>query len=122
MSALAHPRLLGNLKAVFPGRCTIQSKTVTPDQYGAPSETWTTVAANIPCSIAPMVVENIRAYERTDDDKTVSLNPHRITLRGRWPQVATSMRAVVEGVAWDINGVEHDSQGVYTRLVATEAR
>lgn len=122
MSSLIHPRMLGNLKALYPGRCTIQSKTVATDQYGTPTETWSTVAANIPCSIAPIVVENIRAYERTDEDKTVLMNPHRITLQGRWPQVATSMRAVVNGSNWDINGVEHDSQGVYTRIVAMEAR
>ena len=117
---LIHARMLPQLGALFPSLATVQSRSDAPGTYGTPTTTWTVLLTNVPCAVGPTVTENIRATERVDGDKTVSLFPHRITLKGYYPQVKTTMRIVVDGVAWAITGVEHDSQRTLTRLMALE--
>ena len=119
--SLAHSRMLPQLGALFPSLATIQSRSDSSGTYGTPTTTWAALLTSVPCAVGPMVTENIRATERVDGDKTVSLFPHRITLRGYYPQVTTAMRVLVDGVAWAITGVEHDSQHTTTRLMALEA-
>ena len=122
MSRIVDPRMMNALSGMFPSSCTIQAPTHVTDDYGTPETTWTTLYTNLPCQVAPLVVENVRALERIDGDKTLRLTPHRIALKGYFPAVTSEMRAVVGGQTWAIQGVEHDSQHTYTRLTVLEAQ
>ena len=40
-----------DFEALLVDTCTVERRTVSTDEYGAPSETWTVVADNVPCRV-----------------------------------------------------------------------
>ena len=119
MVSLIHPRFLSSLAATFyPSSCTIQQPTETQDAYGQPVVTaWPDVAglANLPCSIAPFSGSPEKA-EIKRADGTIEIITHHISIAGHYPTITNKMRAVVDGVAYDIRAVEIDSHATMTRL------
>jgi head-tail adaptor len=99
----------------FTSRATIQMPQSTPDSYGAPTVTWTTVATlqAMPCYIAPGNGTEVRGQLLVQTTGQVA-----IQLSGYYPQITTSMRALVDGLPYDILSVDHDSQLVSTKLIA----
>ena len=111
--ALIHPDLATALTASghIPSMGTVQLKTIT-NTKGNPSEAWADVSGlvDIPCAIAAAAADENRspAYAtRTHtallDDSYTAIDP-------------TVHRFLSGGVGYDILGVEHDSQGITTRL------
>lgn len=118
MTALIHPRLLAMMAPTFyVSSCTIQQATETPDALGQPIATWANVAAltNLPCAVAPFG-GSTEASQRNRPDSTIDAATHAIAIAGYYPAIASKMRAIVAGVAYDIVGAEIDSHAAMTRL------
>ena len=112
--SLIHHDLLTRLGAhFFPSLATIQVVTLTPDSFGEPLESWNPLAghADIPCRIAP-----VNASERASPNMTVAETTHTAILAGHYPTLKPTHQAVIDLTPYDIVGVEHDSQGITTRL------
>jgi hypothetical protein len=117
--ALIHPQMLDRLPQFYPSEATIEEPTETRDSFGSTSSTWATLASHsaIPCRVAPLTVQTPTfSNEAKLEDLSYLTTTHHIALRGYFPLITPLMRAMVDGVAWDIKGVEHDGQHVTTRL------
>ncbi len=109
---LVNPGLTAALTASehFGATGTVQLKTET-NTRGNPSVSWADVAGliDIPCAIAPAAADEVRspAYaERT----------HTAKLDASYTIDPSIHQFVSGGTDYDILGVEHDSQGITTRL------
>jgi len=112
--SLIDSRMLTRLAPVYyADTVTIQSRTDTRDSYGQPIPAWANVVAltSLPCRIAA-----VSADERPGPDKTIVTVSHHISIAGHYPAITVLMRAVAGGVNYNIVAVEHDSEGVTTRL------
>jgi hypothetical protein len=111
-----------NTLGLFVSLCTIQQPAGSFDGAGYPVGTWTTVSglASIPCMITP-VTSRLQAMELKAIAETLAVSPRHVLLQGLYPNILTAWRAVVDGEALDILGVDHDSQSVQTRLEVRSA-
>ncbi len=115
--ALIHPDLATALTTSghFPSTGAVQVKTVT-NTKGNPSNAWASVVGldSIRCVIAAAIrggVEEIRAAP------AYATRTHRALLDGDYTTIDPAVhRFLSGGVGYDILGVEHDSQGITTRL------
>ena len=90
---------------------------------GAPSGVWVNVAGlvNIPCMDA-VTSASVQATELKSLEDIMSKGMRHVLLNGYYPQatpdgqIPTNWRAIVDGVTYDILGVEHDSQNQMTRM------
>jgi hypothetical protein len=89
---------------------------------GAPDGTWIPIAglSNIPCTAPPPSEARIAATEVKALEEILTLQIKHVLLNNYFPQLngASDMdwRCLIDGVAYDILGVEHDSQKQMTRL------
>jgi head-tail adaptor len=99
--------------ALFPARCTIQRPANTNTKGDVSKSPWTDVAGltALPCRVSPIAGREVRGA-----DMTYAVGTHYITLAGSYPSIAMHMRAVVAGVAYDIEAVATDGEGAMTRL------
>lgn len=51
LTALELEEARSDFEALLVDTCTIERRTVSTDEYGAPSETWTVVASDVPCRV-----------------------------------------------------------------------
>ena len=114
--ALVHPRWLSEITGLFPDKCRIQrpnNSNVRGDVIEAP---WADVAGlvDLDCRVSPADV----GREVRGADQTYGVTTHIITLRGRYTNIEPHMRAVVNGIAYDIQGITGDGCGIMTRLSA----
>ena len=114
---LVHAKLMANLTRTtgghFPSTGAVQSKVVT-NTRGNPSEAWSDVSGleSIRCAIAAA-----SADERRSPSHTYAESTHTALLDGSYTTIAAlDHRFLSGGIAYDILGVEQDSQGVITRL------
>lgn len=117
--AVIHPRLFDRIPQFFPSRCTIQASTEMRSPSGSPSYSWVDVPdlVGIDCSIAPFNRETPTGQNEAKLETMTYLSvTHHVLLRGLFPAVEHTMRALVDGEAYDIQAVEHDSQRSMTRL------
>ena len=114
---MIHPSMLVAMPGgVYPSLCTIQIGGGTPDAYGhVEPVTWSDLAgyADIPCRIAPRSASEHRRAEQVYAEAT-----HTVGLQGYYPAIRAAMRAVADGIVYDIEGVEHDGNRATTRLYA----
>jgi hypothetical protein len=99
--------------------CTIQQSVVAQDADGAPQYTPPTNVAgliNIPCMNAPLSADAVQATEVRDLEEIQSKGLRHVLLMGYYPQITADLWALVDGVTYDIMGVESDSQTSQTRL------
>jgi len=115
---IVHPNLTTKLTretgGFFPDTGAVQAKTITNNQ-GNPSASWSNVSGldEIRCAIAAVNANEVRAETHAYSEST-----HKALLDGSYPTIdATAHRFLVGSIAYDILGVEHDSQGVTTRLM-----
>ena len=112
---------------VFSSLCTIQEPTGELTGSGAPDLTsgpnangYVDVAGlvDIPCMNAPQSPMRIIATETKSSSEIEKYNENHVLLSDYYPQIEsqTNWRAVIDGVAYDINGAESDSQKQMTRL------
>lgn len=115
---LIHPELTANLTRTtggfFPDTGAVQSKVET-NTRGNPTFVWSNVSGlgTIRCAIAPA-----SADERRSESHTYAESTHRALLDDSYTAIASlDHRFLSGGIAYDILGVEHGSQGALTRLI-----
>ena len=90
---------------------TVQVKTVT-NTKGNPSDVWANVSGlvDIPCAIAAAAADENRS-------PAYATRTHTALLDDSYTTIAPGVhRFLSGGVGYDVLGVEHDSQGITTRL------
>jgi hypothetical protein len=116
---LVNPRSLPQLtSAFFPHNVAIQTASSGQESSGQPSPTWSTLPglSAVPCRIAPISAvqeRKLREQVTTDADSV-------ILIVGRYADVLTTAGRLVDagGRVYDVLGVEEDSVGSTTRVVA----
>lgn len=103
--------MLNRLQAFYPQVCLVQVNTPVQDAAGQPLPGWDTAMSPIRCRLSP-----VSALESKRQEMTVTVGTHVIALAGHYGGITTDMRAVVDGQAYDILGVDHDGQAHTTRL------
>ncbi len=103
---------------LFVSTCDIQEPSGFYNAAGAPDGTYVNVAGltSITCMRAPISKMRIRADEKNSIPEILSVNESHVLLGAYHPAIQTNWRAVVDSVAYDIKGVEHDSQLQMSRL------
>ena len=111
---LIHPNMLTRLQPNFyPSSCTIQEATEAADSYGQLIPTWGNLAEHVDlnCRIAPEGGSEQRAQIQV-----YAIHQWRVALNGYYPTIIETMRAVVDGVTYEIEQVVHDGNDKMTRL------
>ena len=120
MTTIVHPKLTESLTRTtggfFPSTGAVQEKVVT-NTRGNPSEAWSNVDGldAIRCTIAAARGPS-SADERRSVSHTYAESTHEALLDGDYTIAALDHRFLSGGIAYDILGVEKDSQGITTRL------
>lgn len=112
--ALIHPDWLAHVQPNhYPSLCTIRTPNTTRDAIGHPVPNPQDLGGHIDiaCRIAPVNTREVRTELQIYVNAT-----HHVALNGYYPDIAEDMSAVVDGVSYDIEGVEHDGNDVMTRL------
>lgn len=118
MTEIVHPRLHAIMNKFFPELCTIQQATETQDVANQPIENWSNLAGHVNLSCA---ISRPRGGERKTTHQIYSVATHTIALDGYYPAITEKMRAVVNGVAYDILLPERDPLSAITQLVCQVA-
>ena len=119
MRALAHPHLVHHLVDFFPQRVTIQEPTITRNSTEEEVKTWANKAGlvDLPCAVASAGMATAAgARETRAVMMSFAVRLFKILIGGYHTAILPTMRAVIDGVNYDILGVEHDTQAVMTRL------
>lgn len=103
--------------------CTIQEPSGVFGASGAPDGVWVNVAGliGLECQAAPVSLlgSALGGTENKMPQEILSKQPLHVLLDGNYPTITTKMRAVIDSVDYDIESIEHDSQGRMTRLLVT---
>jgi len=115
--AIFDPRMMVTLADYFPSLCTIQEDLGVENTYGQVVADWQSFAGHveIPCAHGPN-----KGREVKQSDQTYVVSNYTLSLRGYYPTITEKMRAVVDGVVFDILLVQCDSHGVTTRILTSE--
>lgn len=115
---LIDPRMLGRLTAFYPAAVTIQQASASLAADGQPIATWSDVSglAGLAGTVGPVDQSRADRAETRRSDFTEVARRRLISLAGAYPAITSAMRAVVDGTAYNILGVELDSHAVTTRL------
>lgn len=111
-----NPRLMATIMPIFNATCTIQSYTEAFDAVHQPIKTWSNLAGhvNIPCHI-----EVTGGTETKATNEVYATATHEINLSSYYPLITPKMRVVDgDGNIYDILLVDHESFGIFTKLVA----
>jgi len=113
---LVHPDMLERLQPNFyPSLCTIQVSTPTDDPFGETVQDWADLAqhSDIPCRIAPADSREARSA-----DQVYTTATHEVALNGYYPAVNAGHQALVDGVAYQVEGPpRHDGNQQTTWLL-----
>ena len=114
MRTIFDPRMMAELRDYFPSLCAIQENVGIENDYGEIVEDWQDYAdhADLPCAHGPN-----KGIEVKKPDQTYVISNYTLSLRGYYPTITEAMRAVVDGVAYEILLVQSDSHGVTTRIL-----
>lgn len=120
--ALVHPQMLAQLEQAgfFPSSATFYAQASGVDSYGRRNGSWAAVTAlsDLACSVNRPSRSRGAPQEVRRDDVTITTATHEIVLAGAYPAVTTKMRAVVDGVTYDVLSVVCDAQGASTVVMA----
>lgn len=111
---IVHPHMMERIQPNFyPSLCTIQQPNSERDSVGQliPSPIDVDGLINLPCRIAPRSTREVRSENMVYVEAT-----HHIALGGYYPDIGETNLAVVDGIAYDIEGVEWDGNHQTTRL------
>ena len=113
---------------LFVSLATFQAPSQDFDSAGAWDGTWANVAGlvDIPCTAPPPSEARIQATEVKALTEILSTELHHVLLAGYYPQVDAgwrgdttppgSWRVLIDGFAYELIGVESDSQSTQTRV------
>lgn len=120
MRSLVNPKLRAKLPEHWLSSCTIQSVTVTLSESGQKVPYAASNVAglvNIQCRMAPIIDARPTDEEIRTTGLRLEHSKRILKLNGYFPQIVNrAMQAVVDGVTFEIRGVEADSQSFSTRL------
>lgn len=111
---IVHPSLLDRVQPNFyPSLCTIQLPDAIRDSVGQLIADPLALDGHvdIPCRISPRGAREVRTENQVYVNAT-----HHVALGGYYPDITEAMSAVVDGVRYDIEGVEWDGNQIATRL------
>ena len=112
------PRMFPTLRDYFPGLCTIQEDLGVVSTYGEIKvHNWTDVAGHVDIPVANGPTKGVEVKQ---SDQTYVISNYTISLRGYYPTITEKMRAVVDGIAYDILLVQSSSHGMTTRILSRE--
>ena len=109
--------MMTTLADYFPSDCTIEENVGVEDDYGQIIDDWQDFAGHvdIPCAHGPN-----KGREVKKPDQTYVVSNYTLSLRGYYPTITEKMRAVVDGVVFEILLVQSSSHGVTTRILTRE--
>lgn len=113
---ILHPDLLGSLTTYhYPSTVTIQQNQPINDAAGQAIAAWTDYAGHtdLPCRMAP---EQSASREVRSDAQQYGVHSWDLSIAGYYSTITEEMRAVVGGVAYDIELVQPDGNSKTTRL------
>lgn len=127
-STLVHPRLMASMPQFFPSLCSIYALAVERNAIGelipVPSDAmlpgslgW--LLEDIRCVISndPSMDQIPTSAEDRTADATYTASLFRVMLAGNYPEITEKMRAVVDGVAYDIRSVTVSGFDSHTELL-----
>ena len=115
---------------LFVSLATFQAPSQDFDAAGAWDGTWTNIdgLVNIPCTAPPISEVRVSATEARELQQIVASEFHHVLLDAWYPQLDEgwrgdgtpqgAWRVLIDGTAYEIAGVESDSQGTQTRVTA----
>lgn len=113
---IVHPGLLAALAPNhYASLCTIQTRTDTADSYGQLIPSWGNLADHVSlrCRIAPY--QQFSREQRTQA-QLYAVHVWEVNIAGYYPSITEKMRAVIDGVAYDIEIVQPDGNDKTTHL------
>jgi SPP1 family predicted phage head-tail adaptor len=115
---LTHPRMMTGLRNFYPDTCTIQQATANRDGHGQPIDSWDNIAGlvDLPCRVSPLSGREVEKATQEFSSQVVT-----ISLKGAHV-ISTVNRVLTNGVTYNIRQVDHDGQGVNTRLIGEVVR
>ncbi len=111
---IVHPEMLARIQPNFyPSLCTIQESNPVRDTFGQQIPAWANVVdlVDLPCRISPRSTREVRSENQVYVDAT-----HQVALVGYYATIHEGMQAVVDDLAYEIEGVEWDGNQKTTRL------
>lgn len=111
---LIDPSILGSLGFLFTQEVAIQQLAGTRNSYGEQIKSWENVVGleAIACVVFPT-----GGGEQRRKEGVYARSTHKIMLKGAFPAIKPTMRAVVAGAAYDVLLVETDPLGVKSNLI-----
>ena len=115
---------------LFVSLATFQGPSQSFDSSGAWNGTWSNIAGlvNIPCTAPPKSTDGITASESREPQQIVAGEWLHVLLSGHYPTIdagwrgdgtpSGAWRVLIDGTAYEIGGVESDSQAQMTRVMA----
>ncbi len=122
---LVHPELLNSIPERWPSTCRIEIREEGTDEYGQPVDDWVTFVDEEDFEYEE--ISAVRApsggREIKQDDKTYTVSELDIVLKGYYPKINETMRAVINNAEiYNILLVENSSQDEITRLAVEKVR
>lgn len=107
------PRMIDRLAKFFPQRCAIEAPNSSQNSFGEEGNTYTTVIGwnSIPCRVAPT-----GGGEQRSALQTIVEASHTIELSGVYQGITEKMRAIVNGIHYEILLAEATPEETVTRL------
>jgi hypothetical protein len=108
---------------LFSATCSINAPPeITNDEGQVNLSAFTPVPSlqNLPCMIAPVMINTPPDYERKTQLQIDQQGVFHVLLDGYYPAILQKYQAVINGTAYDILTVESDSQQIMTRLRVRE--
>jgi hypothetical protein len=105
--SIVHPRLGSMLTGFAPSLCSIQQATTVQGDSGHAVKTWADVSGltALRCQMKPAKASEVRT-----SDMVITNNAFRVALLAYYPTITDVMQAVIDSVAYNIIGIDHDSQ------------
>lgn len=118
-SPIVHPDILA-ATGRFEATCDVQRATISYDAEGQESYSWATVFADVPAAWSTNSPGGGsggagRGERRRSFDEIVQY-PYTIELSGVYAATPKD-RAIFDGTTYEVMAVEHDSQGIFTRIL-----
>lgn len=116
MSVLVSARWLAATANLYPSLCSIEAPSIINDHGEVTDGPWAAVIglSALPCRVSPVG----SGRETRTADMVYSTTTHSITLAGRYTTILPHLRAVVDSIAYDIEAITYDGDGIMTRLAA----
>lgn len=96
--------------------CSISRPTDTADAFGGQARTWSTVAASVPCRIAP---ETRRPVEEGREGRFAVIGDYVVTLPAG-QDVTERDRIVIGGVTYEVLGVRYRTNELLRRVACVK--